>query len=147
MEGAGSLGPDLFIEELMLLMSHTLTKMEVNETYDVIKELGSGTYGSVQLVRHRLRGTMMALKLLEKRRTKLRSFLREYSMSLYLSAHPFITAVFGIAFESREHYGFVQEYAPVGDLFDIIQPQVQRERRRNKGWTVHPFQPVPPFNG
>ncbi|XP_072345367.1 serine/threonine-protein kinase SBK1-like [Scyliorhinus torazame] len=124
MEGGNRLGPDLFIEELMLLLSQTLTRMEVAEHYEFIKELGSGSYGQVHLVKHRFRGTMMALKLMDKSKTQKRCFLREYSVSLYLSTHPFITTAFGIAFESSDHYVFVQEYAPVGDLFDLIQPQV-----------------------
>lgn len=70
----------------------------------------------------------MALKFLRKRTTKLRSFLREYSISLYLSPCPFIINMFGIAFETDDYYIFAQEYALAGDLFDIIPPQVRRAR-------------------
>ena len=66
----------------------------------------------------------MALKFLKKKSTKLKSFLREYSISLYLSPCPFIINMFGIAFETDEYYVFAQEYALAGDLFDIIPPQV-----------------------
>lgn len=124
MDTGDALGPEIFIEEMMALMVQTLAQMEVGDHYDVIRELGSGSYGSVQLVRHRVQGTLMALKLMEKRRTGVRGFLREYSTGLFLSPHPFITAAFGIAFQSRQHYGFVQEFAPVGSLFDLIQPLV-----------------------
>jgi len=70
-------------------------------------------------------GTKMALKFLRKKSTKLRSFLREYSVSLYLSPCPFIINMYGIAFETDEYYVFAQEYALAGDLFDIIPPQVR----------------------
>lgn len=70
------------------------------------------------------KGTKMALKFLKKKTTKLKSFLREYSISLYLSPCPFIINMFGIAFETDEYYVFAQEYAVAGDLFDIIPPQV-----------------------
>uniref|UniRef100_A0A4W5MVV5 Brain specific kinase 146 n=1 Tax=Hucho hucho TaxID=62062 RepID=A0A4W5MVV5_9TELE len=66
----------------------------------------------------------MALKFLRKKTTKLKSFLREYSISLYLSPCPFIINMFGIAFETDDYYVFAQEYALSGDLFDIIPPQV-----------------------
>lgn len=66
----------------------------------------------------------MALKFLKKKTTKLKSFLREYSISLYLSPCPFVINMSGIAFETDEYYVFAQEYAPSGDLFDIIPPQV-----------------------
>lgn len=73
-------------------------------------------------------GTKMALKFLKKKTTKLKSFLREYSISLYLSPCPFIINMFGIAFETEEYYVFAQEYAPSGDLFDIIPPQVMQRQ-------------------
>lgn len=68
----------------------------------------------------------MALKFLRKKTTKLKSFLREYSISLYLSPCPYIIDMYGIAFETDEYYIFAQEYALAGDLFDIIPPQVSK---------------------
>lgn len=76
-------------------------------------------------------GTKMALKSLRKKTTKLRSFLREYSISLLLSSCPFIINMYDIAFETDECYIFAQEYAPAGDLFDIIPPQVRRSDSPN----------------
>ncbi|XP_056325949.1 serine/threonine-protein kinase SBK1 [Danio aesculapii] len=112
------------LEELQLFTAQNLEKLEVNKYYEVIRELGKGTYGKVDLVIHKIRGSKMALKFLKKKSTKLKSFLREYSISLYLSPCHFIINMFGIAFETDEYYVFAQEYAPSGDLFDIIPPQV-----------------------
>uniref|UniRef100_A0A3Q3XKE2 Serine/threonine-protein kinase SBK1 n=1 Tax=Mola mola TaxID=94237 RepID=A0A3Q3XKE2_MOLML len=111
-------------EDLQLIAAQNLERLEVNKYYEVIRELGKGTYGKVDLVIHKIRGTKMALKFLKKKTTKLKSFLREYSISLYLSPCPFIINMFGIAFETDEYYVFAQEYALAGDLFDIIPPQV-----------------------
>ncbi|XP_076856209.1 serine/threonine-protein kinase SBK1 [Brachyhypopomus gauderio] len=112
------------LDELQLFAAQNLEKLEVNKYYEVIRELGKGTYGQVDLVVHKIRGTKMALKFLKKKSTKLKSFLREYSISLYLSPCPFIISMLGIAFETEDHYVFAQEYALAGDLFDIIPPQV-----------------------
>ncbi|XP_013870333.1 serine/threonine-protein kinase SBK1 [Austrofundulus limnaeus] len=112
------------LDELQLIAAQNLEKLEVNKYYEVIRELGKGTYGKVDLVIHKIRGTKMALKFLKKKTTKLKSFLREYSISLYLSPCPFIINMFGIAFETDDYYVFAQEYALAGDLFDIIPPQV-----------------------
>ncbi|CAM4419304.1 hypothetical protein PO909_002281 [Leuciscus waleckii] len=112
------------LEELQLITAENLEKLDFNKYYEVIRELGKGTYGKVDLVIHKIRGTKMALKFLRKKTTKLKSFLREYSISLYLSPCPFIINMFGIAFETDEYYIFAQEYALAGDLFDIIPPQV-----------------------
>ncbi|XP_054613123.1 serine/threonine-protein kinase SBK1 [Dunckerocampus dactyliophorus] len=112
------------LDELQLITAQNLEKVEINKYYEVIRELGKGTYGKVDLVIHKIRGTKMALKFLKKKTTKLKSFLREYSISLYLTPCPFIINMFGIAFETDEYYVFAQEYALAGDLFDIIPPQV-----------------------
>ncbi|XP_063759254.1 serine/threonine-protein kinase SBK1-like isoform X1 [Eleginops maclovinus] len=112
------------LEELQLIAAQNLEKLDINKYYEVVCELGKGTYGKVDLVVHKIRGTKMALKFLRKKTTKLKSFLREYSISLYLSPCPFIINMYGIAFETDEYYIFAQEYALAGDLFDIIPPQV-----------------------
>ncbi|XP_030646739.1 serine/threonine-protein kinase SBK1 [Chanos chanos] len=112
------------LDDLQLIAAQNLEKLEINKYYEVIRELGKGTYGKVDLVIHKIRGTKMALKFLRKKTTKLKSFLREYSISLYLSPCPFIINMYGIAFETDEYYIFAQEYALAGDLFDIIPPQV-----------------------
>ncbi|XP_059928954.1 serine/threonine-protein kinase SBK1-like [Gadus macrocephalus] len=116
-------GGDL-LEELHLIAAHNLETLEVGRFYEVLRQLGKGTYGKVDLVVHRVRGTKMALKLLRKKTTKLKSFLREYSASLFLSPCPFIISTLGVAFQTDDHYVFAQEFAPAGDLFDIIPPQV-----------------------
>ena len=77
----------------------------------------------------------MALKLLRKKTTKLKSFLREYSASLFLSPCPFIISTLGVAFQTDDHYVFAQEFAPAGDLFDIIPPQVRAVRTRTHAHT------------
>jgi len=69
-------------------------------------------------------GTKMALKFVNKSKTKLKNFLREFSITNTLSSSPFIIKVFDVVFETEDCYVFAQEYAPGGDLFDIIPPQV-----------------------
>lgn len=67
----------------------------------------------------------MALKFVTKNKTKLKSFLREYSLTGSLSCSPFIIKILDVLFETEDSYVFGQEYAPAGDLFDIIPPQVK----------------------
>ncbi|KAJ1131065.1 hypothetical protein NDU88_009408 [Pleurodeles waltl] len=111
------------LEEMMQLTAQNLVRMEVTDHYKVIKELGKGKYGLVTLVTHRKRGTPMALKLLPKTSTKRHNFLYEYCVALYLSTHPNIISMFGIAFESIDHYGFLYEAALQRDLISIIKPR------------------------
>ena len=44
------------LEELQLIAAQNLERLEVNKYYEVIRELGKGTYGKVDLVVHKLRG-------------------------------------------------------------------------------------------
>ena len=62
--------------------------------------------------------------------TKLQGFPREYCISLHLSCHPCIVGLFGIAFQSNEHYCFAQELVIGRDLFAVIQPKVSRTRAK-----------------
>ncbi|XP_048874430.1 serine/threonine-protein kinase SBK1 [Brienomyrus brachyistius] len=112
------------IDELMELTAQSLSHLEISEHFNIIKEIGRGKYGKVLLVTHRCKGTPMALKVMPKTSTKLQGFLREYCISLQLSCHPCIVGLFGIAFQSAEHYGFAQELVIGRDLFAVIQPRV-----------------------
>ncbi|XP_078519164.1 serine/threonine-protein kinase SBK1 isoform X1 [Lissotriton helveticus] len=117
-------GVPLITEDMQSLAIRTLSGADIYKHYDLIRELGKGTYGKVDLVSHKGTGTKMALKFVNKNKTKLKNFLREFSITNTLSASPFIIKVFDVVFETEDCYVFAQEYAPGGDLFDIIPPQV-----------------------
>ncbi|KAH1180727.1 hypothetical protein KIL84_001661 [Mauremys mutica] len=109
-----------FLERLMEVTSRRLPQLELQDQYNIIKELGSGTYGNVLLAEHRERGTALALKLMPKERTERREFLREYCIALCLSAHAGFLRTLPVAFESPTHFAFAQELAPAGDLCAIV---------------------------
>lgn len=44
------------LDELQLIAAQNLERLEVNKYYEVIRELGKGTYGKVDLVIHKIRG-------------------------------------------------------------------------------------------
>lgn len=152
-------GVPLITEDMQSLAIRTLSGTDISKHYDLIRELGKGTYGKVDLVSHKstgegssrakgtwlcwekggrhipavpgahlcpliTAGTKMALKFVNKSKTKLKNFLREFSITNTLSSSPFIIKVFDVVFETEDCYVFAQEYAPGGDLFDIIPPQV-----------------------
>ncbi|XP_008562977.1 PREDICTED: serine/threonine-protein kinase SBK1, partial [Galeopterus variegatus] len=117
-------GVPLLTEDMQALTLRTLAASDVTKHYELVRELGKGTYGKVDLVAHKGTGTKMALKFVNKSKTKLKNFLREVSVTNSLSSSPFIIKVFDVVFETEDCYVFAQEYAPAGDLFDIIPPQV-----------------------
>uniref|UniRef100_A0A674IQJ2 SH3 domain binding kinase family member 3 n=1 Tax=Terrapene triunguis TaxID=2587831 RepID=A0A674IQJ2_9SAUR len=111
------------LEEMMELTAQNLPWLEVTQSYTILRELGSGSYGHVLLAVHQRQGSPMALKFIEKRDTELRDFLSEYCIALTLAAHPCIASALGIAFQTKHHYIFAQELAPARDLFSLLQPQ------------------------
>lgn len=44
------------LDELQLFTAQNLEKLDINKYYEVIRELGKGTYGKVDLVFHKIRG-------------------------------------------------------------------------------------------
>ena len=78
----------------------------------------------------------MALKVLSKKTTKLDDFLREFNISYYLSPHRAIIKTYDVAFESSSAFVFAQEFAPVGDLFEAITPQVGPCTGHSKGYLL-----------
>ncbi|XP_075430227.1 serine/threonine-protein kinase SBK1-like [Ascaphus truei] len=115
---------ELILEGLVTLTSQSLQHAELEEHFHVIKELGRGSYGSVMMVKDKNTDKMMALKLLDKKRTTQRGFLMEFSVSFFLSSHPNVIGSYGLAFQTCEHFVFAQELSPVGDLLSLIQAQV-----------------------
>ncbi|XP_016379792.1 serine/threonine-protein kinase SBK1-like [Sinocyclocheilus rhinocerous] len=111
------------VEDMQALSITSLSASELEQQYELISPLGKGTYGKVDLVVHRTQGAKLALKYVSKNKTKLRSFLREYSLTAALGCSPFIIKVLNVPFETEDSYVFGQEYAPAGDLFNIIPPQ------------------------
>ena len=105
-------------------ISETLAQWTLEEHYEVLKKLGSGTYGKVLLAQCKRTGTEVALKLLPKSTIKMKDFLREFNYSYYLSPHRSILNTFDVAFETPNSYVFAQELATCGDLFEAITPQV-----------------------
>ena len=94
--------------------------MQLSDNYKVLNQLGEGTYGRCVLAECRATRRNVALKLLSKSSTHFRDFLREFRYSRLLSAHPAVIDTYDVAFETTQHYVFVQEYVPLGDLFESI---------------------------
>ncbi|NWI19191.1 SBK1 kinase, partial [Crypturellus soui] len=113
---------EAFLEWLMARTGQEMPLQELEEQYEVLEELGSGTYGRVVLTEPRDGGSPVVLKLMAKAQTDRRTFLREYCITLCLSSHDGCIRALPIAFESATHFAFGQELAPAGDLCDLLNP-------------------------
>ncbi|XP_022668937.1 serine/threonine-protein kinase SBK1-like [Varroa jacobsoni] len=96
---------------------------EIENEYDILREIGSGDYGKVSLAKHKSTGTEVALKAIPKATTPLRDFLMEFHYSYFLSPHPCILDTYDVSFETPQYYYFAQEVAPLGDLWQVIEQE------------------------
>jgi serine/threonine protein kinase len=64
-----------------------LLQLCLRDHYDILRELGRGTYGKVVLAKCRETGINIALKILPKSHIKLKEFQREFNLSYFLSPH------------------------------------------------------------
>lgn len=58
--GSGSRTSIDILEELQLIAAQNLEKLDISKYYEVIRELGKGTYGKVDLVIHKIRGEFVS---------------------------------------------------------------------------------------
>ncbi|CAN2391048.1 Belongs to the protein kinase superfamily. Ser Thr protein kinase family, partial [Pristimantis euphronides] len=112
---------ELILEGLVFIASQGLQEIDLQENFHVIQKLGDGSYGSVLTVQDKKTDQKMALKILDRNKTSEFSFLKEFSMSFFLSSHPNIIGSFGIAFKTCDSFAFTQELS-IGDLFSLIRP-------------------------
>ncbi|XP_040277451.1 serine/threonine-protein kinase SBK1-like [Bufo bufo] len=104
--------------------SEDLKMMEVTDHFELLHELGTGSYGKVFKGKHKTSGQIVAIKMLAKEKTPTDNFLLEYCISLTLSCHPHIILTHEIAFHTSRDFVFVQEMAPAGNLQSIIKHKV-----------------------
>ena len=103
-----------------------ISKIKSNpfEDYTVIKELGSGSYAKVQLVKHNINNSIRAMKVIPKKIKKGTNKTNEEDVinevySLIKMDHPNIVKIFEF-YNGETEYFLIMEYCGGGELFDKI---------------------------
>ncbi|XP_075056920.1 serine/threonine-protein kinase SBK1-like [Mixophyes fleayi] len=91
------------------------------DNFQVLKQLGQGTYGQVVMARERETGKSVALKKVKKNQTTQESFFHELFVSIYLSSCEGIISTHPTFIQTNNHYTMTQELAPAGSLHSLIQ--------------------------
>ncbi|XP_077136371.1 serine/threonine-protein kinase SBK1-like [Ranitomeya variabilis] len=104
--------------------SKSLKMMEVTDHFELLLELGTGSFGNVHMGKHKHSGQTMAIKMMSKKKTPEDNFFLEYCISQTLSGHRNIILTHDIFFHTSRDFVFVQEVAPAGNLQSIIKPKV-----------------------
>ncbi|ELK13982.1 Rho-associated protein kinase 2 [Pteropus alecto] len=92
------------------------------EDYDVVKVIGRGAFGEVQLVRHKVSQKVYAMKLLSKfemiKRSDSAFFWEERDIMAFANS-PWVVQLF-CAFQDDKYLYMVMEYMPGGDLVNLM---------------------------
>ena len=109
-----------FLEKVKLAKENLIKiqKVSVNDHYEIIGELGSGSYGAVKKVRHKELKEIRAMKVILK---KTENSKNEIDIMRKIS-HPNIVNIFDIYEDSKKYY-IVMEICEGGELFEAISEQ------------------------
>ena len=92
----------------------------------MIKEIGSGAFGSVHFGKHKKSDVPCAIKKITKRSLKVANVYQELNTNelnvLEDTVHPHITRVFELMEDSRCYY-IIMELVSGGNLFDMIKQE------------------------
>ena len=101
--------------------------------FELIKELGAGSFGRVYLVFHKKTKIKYAIKAIDKKdnsNIKERPYFHREIEIMYKINHPKVVKLFG-HFEDNNFCYFIMEYIPNGNLYNLI-PKHGKKKQNNK---------------
>jgi len=97
--------------------------------FNLLKELGAGSFGRVLLVQHKITQAKYAIKAIDKRNQanyeERRYFRREIEI-MYRVHHPNVVKLFG-HFEDNTYCYFIMEYIPGGNIYSLVPKNNMRQ--------------------
>jgi len=101
--------------------------------FDIIKELGSGSFGNVYLVRHKVTKAEYAIKAIDKRNKtnqEEKPYFRREIEVMYKVHHKNVVKLFG-HFEDNNYCYFIMEYISKGNVYNLL-PTDKKKRLSTK---------------
>ena len=113
---------DLFLQRYEKLSSFIVDNRLKSSDFDVIKTIGRGAFGKVNLVRHRESRQVYAMKLLSKSEMIKRSESAFYWEERFIMAHAVTDWIVKLhfAFQDDRYLYMVMDYMPGGDLVNLM---------------------------
>jgi len=101
------------------------------EVYKIIKVIGEGTFGKVNLVEHKVTGKVRAMKIISKINAQNCSISNEESILNELSIlrkidHQNVVKIYEY-YTDEENYYLITEYCPNGDLYNVMKNEFLSE--------------------
>ncbi|GAB6026189.1 NUAK SNF1-like kinase 2 [Chamberlinius hualienensis] len=97
-------------------------KQKLRNRFDIIRKLGQGTYGKVQLAVNKDTGEEVAIKTIRKSKIETEQDLVRIQREIQIMSsvqHPHIIHIYEV-FENKEKIVLVMEYASGGELYDYL---------------------------
>uniref|UniRef100_T1IXJ5 Protein kinase domain-containing protein n=1 Tax=Strigamia maritima TaxID=126957 RepID=T1IXJ5_STRMM len=97
-------------------------RQKFRQRFDVIRKLGQGTYGKVQLALKKETGEEVAIKTIKKAKIQTKEDLTRIQREIQLMSlvqHPHIIHIYEV-FENKEKIVLVMEYAAGGELYEYL---------------------------
>lgn len=110
-------------------------RKKLRQRFDIIKKLGQGTYGKVQLGINKETGQEVAIKTIKKSKIETEADLIRIRREVQIMSsvqHPNIIHIYEV-FENREKMVLVMEFAAGGELYDYLSERkvlTEEEARR-----------------
>ncbi|CAG0923027.1 unnamed protein product, partial [Notodromas monacha] len=110
-------------------------KHKLKHRFEIVRKLGQGTYGKVQLAVNRETGQEVAIKTIKKAKIETEQDLVRIRREIQIMSsvqHPSIIHIYEV-FENREKMILVMEYASGGELYDYLSDRkvlAEEEARR-----------------
>ena len=101
--------------------------------FEIIKELGSGSFGSVYLAKHKVTKAEYAIKAIDKRNKtnqEEKPYFRREVEVMYKIHHPNVVKLYG-HFEDNNYCYFVMEYISKGNVYNLL-PTDKKKRLSTK---------------
>ena len=101
--------------------------------FEIIKELGSGSFGSVYLAKHKITKAEYAIKAIDKRNKtnqEEKPYFRREVEVMYKIHHPNVVKLYG-HFEDNNYCYFVMEYISKGNVYNLL-PTDKKKRLSTK---------------
>ena len=101
--------------------------------FEILKELGSGSFGNVYLVKHKKTKAEYAIKAIDKRNKtnqEEKPYFRREVEVMYKIHHPNVVKLFG-HFEDNNYCYFIMEYISKGNEYNLLPTEKQKSLRIN----------------
>lgn len=95
---------------------------KLKQRFTVIRKLGKGTYGKVQLAINKKTGQEVAIKTIKKTKIESEQDLQRVKREIQIMSsieHPHIIHIYEV-FENKDKIVLVMQYAPGGELFEYV---------------------------